>query len=136
MLGWWFKRYKYENTRQYMRLPVAWLIKCEPKIPTDVHRVTMTRDVSAGGVCVVMREMIPVGSRIRVEIHVPPLARSIRADGQVIRCLPAHGGGFQLGIQFLEIDPKERAALNEAIEKSAGPRVRTHQKRSWWRKLP
>ena len=136
MLDRWFKRYKYQNTRQYMRLPAAWPIKCEPKTPADASHVTATRDVSAGGFCVVTREMIPVGSRIRVEIHVPPLDRSIQAEGQVVRCLPAHRGSFQLGIRFLEIDPKERVALNEAIEKSAGSRVRAHQERSWWRKLP
>ena len=127
--------YKYQNTREYLRLPAAWPIKCEPKTKTNGRHVTATKDVSAGGLSVVMQEMIPVGSRIHVEIHVPPLNRSIQAEAQVVRCLPSRTAGFELGIQFLEINPEEREALKKAIDKFAGPHLRARQHRSWWRTI-
>ncbi len=132
----WFGRgYKYENTRQYLRLPAAWPIKCEPQTAADSTHVVSTKDVGAGGIAVEMQQMVPVGSRIRIEIHVPPLNRSIQAMGQVVRCLPKPDGRFELGIRFQQIEPQEQTALNEAIQKFL-PRRHASRKRShWWRKV-
>ena len=135
LMGNWFKRYKYGNTRQYVRIPAAWPIKCQPQTVEDKTQVSSTRDVSAGGFRVIMREMLPVGSRLRVEIHVPPLNRSIQIEGRVVRCLPTQGG-FDLGIQFLKIDPPDRTQLNEAIERLLPRHLRETHKKAWWRKLP
>lgn len=130
------KRYQYENTRQYMRLPASWPVKYEatPAVVGNPQLASM-RDVSAGGVAVVAPQMIPVGSQIRIEIRVPPLGRSIQARARVVRCLPMREGGFDLGIQFLEIDPKDRKEMDEAIKKSVPPGWRTSHRRSWWRKV-
>ena len=134
---WLKKSYRYENTRRYPRLPAAWPIRCTPEAaPPGNPHVTATRDVSAGGVAMVAREMVPVGSRIRIEIHALPLNRTLAAHGQVVRCLPMRRGGFDLGIRFLEIDPRDRADLNGAIETLLGPRSRAKQGKSWWRRLP
>lgn len=130
------KRYKYENTRQYLRIPASWPIKWEEeRTQAEMPRLTSTKDVSAGGVRVEVREMIPVGSRIRVEVHVPPLQRSIGAQAQVVRCLLVKGGSFELGIRFVQIDPQDQAALNEAIRRFTNPQeIAKQEKRSWWRK--
>jgi hypothetical protein len=80
--------------------------------------------------------MIPVGGRLQVEIHIPPLERSVRAEGQVVRCRPNRSGGFDLGIRFDRIDASDQALLNEAIEKFYSPRQRSRQHSgSWWRRL-
>jgi len=130
------KGYRYENTRQYLRLPASWPIKCEPRTAADGKHVVRTKDVGAGGVAVIVEEMLPIGTHLHLEIHVPPLNRTIPAEGQVVRCLPARRGrGFELGVYFDQIDPKDRADLNEAIERSIGPRGRTRQRSTWWRKL-
>ena len=138
MWGWlriWSKGYSYENTRQYLRLPAAWPIKYEPKQVPAGHYVTETQDISAGGVRVQSREMLPIGTQIHIEVHVPVLNRNVSAEGQVVRCLPARGGGFELGIRFLHIEPQDRAALGEAVEQFLTPRQRGTHKRTWWRKL-
>lgn len=130
------KEYKYANTRRFIRLPAAWPIKCEPQTKEDGRHVTHTANVSAGGVALLSREMIPVGSRIRLEIHILPADRSILAEGKVVRCLPVRGGGFDLGIQFDQISPEDQKALNDAVEGSMPPRQRARQKEAaWWRKI-
>ncbi len=130
------KAYKYSNTRRFIRLPAAWPIKCEPQTREDGRHVTHTADVSAGGVAILSREMIPVGSRIRMEIHILPVDRSVSAEGKVVRCLPARTGGFELGIQFDRIAPEDQRALNDAVEGALTPRERTRQKgASWWRRI-
>lgn len=132
----WSKGYKYANTRRYIRLPAAWPIKCEPETDGSSRHVTHTADVSAGGVSVTVREMIPVGGRIRMEIHIPPLDRSIQVQGKVVRCLPARGGGFSLGVQFEQITSEDQKALHETIDRFYNPRQRARQESSvWWRKL-
>lgn len=136
MLKRWFGRgYQYENTRQYLRLPASWPIKCEPQTAADSSHISSTKDVGAGGVAVQVNQMIPAGSRIRMEIHVPPLNRSIQAMGQVVRCLPAPDGRFQLGIRFQEIDPQDQTALNEAIQKLLPSRHASRKRSHWWRKI-
>lgn len=132
----WTKRYKYENTRQYLRLPTTWPVKCEPQTLQDNKFLYRTKDISAGGVSLHVQEMIPAGTLLQLEIHVPPLGRSVSARGQVVRCLPGRRTGFDLGIRFLEIDPKDRRALNDAVEQLLPPGQKAAQKRPWWRKLP
>ena len=130
------KGYKYSNTRRYIRLPAAWPIKCEFQAEGAGRQVTHTADVSAGGVAISVREMWPVGSRVRMEVHVPPLDRSIQAAGKVVRCSPERSGSYNLGVQFDQIAPEDQKILNEAIEGFYSPRQRSRQQQSsWWRKL-
>jgi len=133
------KGYSYDNTRRYIRLPAAWPIRYEAQAAcsSGERKVTHTADVSAGGVALNLREMLPVDSRIRLEIHVPPLDRSVHAVGVVIRCNPARRGGYDVGIRFEQIDPKDQAVLDEAIERFYSPRQKNrHRSGAWWRNLP
>ena len=129
------KGYNYENTRRYIRLPAAWPIKCETQAETgEASHVTHTADVSAGGASFAVKESLPLGSRVRIQVHVPPLDRIIQADGRVVRCQPnPSGAGFALGIRFEQIDPKDQAELNETIEQIQPPRKRDRQRGRWWR---
>ena len=130
------KGYSYDNTRRYVRLPAAWPIRYEAQAQGSQRQVTHTADVSAGGVALSVREMMPVGALIRLEVHVPPLARSIQATGEVIRCLPGRKGGYELGIRFQQIDPKDQTLLDEAIERFYSPRQKDRQRSgAWWRNL-
>lgn len=132
------KGYRYDNTRRFVRLPASWPIKYQPETETPpAQQVTHTADVSAGGVALSVREMMPVGSRIQLEVHVPPLDRSIRASGQVVRCVPSRRGGFEIGIQFDQIDKTDQVILDEAISRFYSPRQRDqHRGGAWWRNLP
>ena len=129
------KKYKYGNTRSYLRLPADWPIKYKTQRAPGSDSLAAMRNVSAAGVAVTVREPVAAGSRIRLEIHVTPLGRSIAANGQVVRCTAAPGGGFQMGVRFLEIDPKDRADLNSAVEKFYGAGGRTDTRKTWWRKI-
>ena len=95
----------------------------------------MARDVSAGGIGLVIKEMIPVGSPVSVEIHIPPLNRTISAEGKVAR-IGGHPDGFELGVRFMEIDPEDRTVLNEVVERLSTVRQKVRQWKPWWRHLP
>ncbi len=130
-----FKRYKYANTRQFLRIQAPWPLKYQLSTEADNPRVTLAKDVSAGGLGVVVQERIPVGSQIQVEIHVPPLSRTLSAEGQVVRT-GAQGDSFELGVRFVQMNPEDRQALDEAIEKFYSPKERARQQGTRWRRLP
>ncbi|MCM8794481.1 MAG: PilZ domain-containing protein [Candidatus Omnitrophica bacterium] len=131
----WIRGYSYENTRQYPRLPASWPVKCKSETMKNAPQLTTTKDISAGGVAVRVSEPLATGSRIRLEILVLPLNRTIEATGRVLRCAPIKGGGFEAGVLFVEIDPQEKEALKKAIEEFYGSRLPS-SKRRWWRRLP
>ncbi len=130
------KGYKYGNTRQFVRLPAAWPVKCALDKTSSDLRITETTDVSAGGIALLVPQPVPIGSSIRLEVHTPPLGRAITAEGTVLRCEPTGREGYELGIRFTRIDPKDQADLNEAIQKFYSPGQRERQQGgTWWRRL-
>ncbi len=135
LFDWLFKKYSYENTRQYKRLPADWPVKYGSSAPKTGVVLLSTKDISAGGVALFSHEMVPVGSLIHLEILVPPLQKTIRATGKILRCVRVKSGEFELGVQFEEIDPNEQVLLNQEIETFYRDKT-TALHRRWWRKLP
>lgn len=113
-----------QNARAYRRLPAPWPIKCESLEPAGGERspvATSAANISAGGVALTSQQAFPVGARVRIDILVPPIQRTIRAQGVVLRCSPSREGkNCELGIWFERIAPPDRIALNEAIEQFYG----------------
>lgn len=134
---WGKKGYEYDNTRRYLRFPANWPVKCEVRPEQTAHRVTETVDVSAGGLALLVPDSIAVGSRIRVEVYVPPLERSLTAEAQVVRCTPLDQNGFEIGVRFVQIEPKDQQALNDAVGQFYNARQKNRQQTGrWWRRLP
>lgn len=142
------RQYQYTNTRQYLRLPASWPVKCKPRTEGSPPMVTQTKDISAGGVRVisprntgsegvtlVSPQSFSVGTLLDLEIYVLPLSRTVSAGGQVVRSVPSKEGRFELGIRFIEINPKDQAELNEAVERLSPHRDRRRFGLSWWRKI-
>ena len=135
MLSWFRKGFRHENTRQYIRLPAAWPVKVEPLVPTDGRQVSRTEDVGAGGISMITREMIPLGTSLRLQVHIPPIDRTFQAEGRVVRCQPLQRGtGFDVGVCFTQITPADQAQLKETLEGLSGPSG-VSRKRTWWRSI-
>ncbi len=138
-MPWWpfsKTRYLYQNTRQYPRLPASWPVKCEPTQEAPrLPLVTRTKDISAGGVAVVVREAMPVSTRIHLEIFVPTLNRILSMEAEVVRCRPLQRGTFELGVRFIQIDPTDRQQLQQAVEKALSPKRHARHLGSWWRRV-
>ncbi len=134
-----FRRYKYVNTRQHLRIPVTWPVKVKVlsrASDQEYQLLSAARDVSAGGIALAVNQKFQLGSRLGLEIHVPPLNRSIPTEAEVVRCLPLKGRGFDLGLRFLKIAPQDREELDAAIKKFYGQKEQARQQKGWWwRKL-
>jgi len=128
-------KYQYDNTRAYIRIPAHWPIKCELQDDPNVKQLSETKDVSAGGVRVFLKEPIPSGTKVLVSIMIPDLNRSISAKAEVVRCLPANRKHYDVGIRFLEIDPEEQATLKAFVDQKVPKRKKVRHLKNWWRKV-
>ena len=136
LLDRWLKRYRYDNTRRYKRLPAVWPVKFTVIFCAENPDSVRMKNISAGGVALVSKKGLPMETCLRLEILVVPAQRTIQAVGKVVRSAPQKGAGFELGISFVEIDPKDRALLNEAIDRFYLDENSPSPRKSWWRKIP
>ncbi len=78
--------------------------------------VCLTRDISAGGTCLVANAPIPVDSRVRLEIVLTGSRRLFKSTGTIRWVNPLFEGSvFEIGVEFVDIDPESIGAILEHI---------------------
>lgn len=102
---------KYGRIRQRLTTLVKFL-------DTGKVRRALTKDISPGGVCVVMEGVLEPGTMLEVELRLPDRARPITFTASVVwnRPLETPTTSYEIpmtetGVTFVAIDPKERAFL-------------------------
>ena len=102
---------KYARVRQRLTTLVKFL-------DTGKVRRALTRDIGAGGVCVVMEGVLEPGTMLEVELRLPDRQQPITFTASVIwnRPLETLTKSYEIpttetGVTFVNIDPKERAFL-------------------------
>lgn len=101
------------NRRRYSR--------AEPEVKADVRYVgaidcmhVSTKNIGAGGVCVLLPELLAVGAEMDLTLHIPDDLPSIEISGEVAwamqqrRFLRKRDNSFETGIKFTNIEPAER----------------------------
>jgi hypothetical protein len=90
------------------------------------------KDVSGGGLLVSSSQQYPLGALLKLEIRVPGLAehhdqnfpsnqlepRPFAAVGQVVRIEALDGGGYEIGVKFLNVYSDDLNALLSLINSS------------------
>ncbi|HEX2695016.1 MAG TPA: PilZ domain-containing protein [Acidobacteriota bacterium] len=78
--------------------------------------VSLTRDISPGGACVVTNASVPVDARVRLEIALTGSRRLFRGTGTVrwVNRL-FEDSVFEMGVEFAEIDPESIGAILEHV---------------------
>ena len=88
------------------------------------ERVLITRDLSAGGCFIRTALPLPKGSRIRVRLE--HAGAEFTAVARVTDNVTPEG----MGIEFVEIEPKERAILRKWLAEKSHTAEETHRWRS------
>lgn len=85
----------------------------------DAIMGTIARNISKGGVALIVNEFISVFTRLIVEISIPPIAKPIRAISKVvwIRKRP-HGEQYEVGMEFVDITEEDRRNVSDFVERS------------------
>jgi hypothetical protein len=90
--------------------------------PAGVEYATY-EDLSVGGLKLWLdHEMLPP-TTIRLEFSLRPALQGstpIKVLGRVVRCLPSKLG-FEIGVQFIGLDPTTQSAMEKLFDLSEGP---------------
>jgi len=110
--------------RRFPRLDVVVGVRWEKLAPkkrwglrTDAH---LTRNISAGGICLIVSEDVAVGERLSLDIELPS-GKAFHAVGRVAWTAPSAAGGDkarkrrEIGIEFVEIAKEDREEIQRFI---------------------
>ncbi len=78
-----------------------------------------TKNVSAGGICLILYEDVEVGERLSLDIELPS-RKAIHAVGRVVWTSPVERGAGgrnhrDVGIEFLEIAKEDRQEIQRFV---------------------
>lgn len=123
------------DRRQFRRMPLEALVTFQeitftrqPESGSSVYK-----DVSGGGLLVHAANPVPLGTLLKLELSLPgwgrhqghfgPVAeqdqRPLVAVGEVVRLEALDGGGYELGVKFLNVYPDDLQAMLRFIDASA-----------------
>ncbi len=79
----------------------------------------IARDLSSGGIRLLVDEFLSVFTRLVVEISVPSTKRPVRAVSKVawIRKRP-HGEQYEVGMQFVDVAEEDKTNIFDFVERS------------------
>lgn len=106
-----------EQRRRHFRKQVA--IPVRYKLPGDFYRLGRTLDISGGGMRFAATGcQPPVGLEIDFQLVLDP-SIFITVSGAVRRLIPVENGVFEIGVEFLAIDPSVQQELTMFLFASA-----------------
>ena len=108
------KSEKASNDREHKRLKASFLVKYQ----TDdgKSKVTNIRDISAGGLSLLVSEM-PSSEQMKVNILFPPLGKSFEAIARIIRIRRIKRNFvYSVALEFDDLSEEERKQMNLFIE--------------------
>lgn len=106
-----------EERRKFIRLsaslPVAYTV-----MPADDSMLTMTKNLSEGGVCFMTKSRLIPGQTVRVDVALPSRTEPVRFTARVMwsgELLSTEEAPlphpYEAGVQFLEIPEGDRTAI-------------------------
>jgi c-di-GMP-binding flagellar brake protein YcgR len=106
-----------EEHRQFVRLDTR-LELTYNLLPSGSPQRTITRNVSAGGLCLVSDRVLTPGSQLQISMQLPDHQAPIHFIGEVVWSDPYEIIGkterqhaVETGLRFVEISPDDRDAL-------------------------
>jgi c-di-GMP-binding flagellar brake protein YcgR len=107
-----------ENKREYRRLDVS--INVEYDIST--HQVWVeseSKNISAGGICLLTRQSIKPGTYIKLKFKMPDTAQYVQVTGEIMwnqKYIINNEEYYDNGIKFVAINDRDRELIGKYIE--------------------
>ena len=105
------------DRRNYPRLPVNVELSWEEVVEKQGSRETaQTKDVSEGGVCIVLSYAYPLDSLLDVTLILPDSYKSLRAQAKVVWTDEVRVGketSYDTGLKFVRLDPEQQARIKK-----------------------
>lgn len=106
--------------RQYPRVNTTMSIQYRGmRQASDSVMGAIARDISSGGIRVLVNEFISVFTRLVVEVYIPSTSEAVKVVSKVawIQKRP-HGEQYEIGMQFLDMAEEDRRNISEFVERS------------------
>ncbi|MCQ9208342.1 MAG: PilZ domain-containing protein [Omnitrophica bacterium] len=112
-----------KERRKFPRITLELIVRYKVlKIP-EQQIDAQTKNISAGGVCLVAREQMQTGTEVALEIKFPGSNKPIVATGRVawsrestLGLSPAGHQRFDNGVEFMEISDDDRDRIIERVK--------------------
>jgi len=113
--------------RKYPRLSAA-VVEYAPVGKEELQEMSFTRDVGAGGICIVVGEEIQKETILALKIYLPDNNNPIIAKGKVVwirrsSFLERRAGKkeyYDLGMEFVALDEKDREKIYHYVRNPSG----------------
>lgn len=105
------------EARLHQRLDVNYLLKYEAGASAKEPAITNIKNISAGGMKFLSREVIPETATINVNVLIPPLERSFQAQATVLRVRRLKKRLiYSVAVRFTDISQKDQKTLDEYVK--------------------
>lgn len=105
--------------RQFSRLPIITDVTCNMMIADGEESITgASRDLSAGGIGVVLQTKYDVGSMLEVVFRLPKTSEPTKVHGRILwvdEFSVGPGKAFDTGIEFVDLDPADLRMIDERV---------------------
>ena len=103
------------DKRKFQRLPLNVNVKCELlHASTRMAEEIRAKNISAGGICLVVLEKVNIGSLLTLKLTLPHEIRSIIVKGKVVWVEEFSVNDYKAydcGIEFIDVDPQDKKTL-------------------------
>jgi ethanolamine ammonia-lyase large subunit len=97
--------------QEHRRASIVTQVQCE-RLMQEI--IVVSRDVSVGGISLVARQQLPLGSSVCLSFRLNPNDPTISCAGTVISSL----SGVGMGIQSLDLGNEPRALLQKFVDEA------------------
>ena len=109
-----------ENHRQHDRLKGLFLVKYHSEEAGQEPKITNVRDISAGGLRFVTKELLNSGTAIKVSLLIPALNKSFDAKATILRVQKQKKGlYYSTALRFDDLSSTEEEVINSYIKQLA-----------------
>ncbi len=112
-----------KERRKFPRITVELIVRYKLLTAAEQQVNAATKDISAGGVCLITREEIKVGTRVAMEIKFPRSPNPVLIQGQVmwsnksrLGLSPAGHVQYNNGFEFTQMNDTDRQHLLDNIK--------------------
>lgn len=111
----------FSERREHPRVGIAMPVRYRGiRQSSDSAINAITRDISRGGIRILVDEFISVFTRLVVEISIPSVIRPIKVVSKVAWvCKRPYGDQYEVGMQFIDIPQEDRRDIFEFVDKSS-----------------
>lgn len=108
-----------QEKRRFVRIDWPVVVQYKALEEPSTQDQIVGRDISEGGISFTVYERLAKGTKLDMQVQVPFDSMPIFVKGKVVWIRKAgeeHGKAFEIGVSFIEVDPKDKRRFKMYIE--------------------